>query len=513
MNQAPESFDLARDQPQGFAAFFRALHAEFAPRQQVLAAARRARLARAHANAALPDHLPPSPATTGEWRIELPAWCADQRNQMTGPADDAELVVKMLNSGAPGVMLDLEDSMANAWPNLMRGVDNIHAALEGRLTYRDAKRGRDVGIEASSVVIWNRVRGLHLSQANVIGGETTSASLFDLASIAWRVQPERLRHPLAIYIPKSESADEAKWWADVFAAVAAARGWPRTWIRCMALVESHPLAYEVEEFLHHLRDHIVGLNLGRWDYMASLIHWNFENPAWVLPDRNTIPHDVPFFQRLRHLMVDICHRRGALAIGGMTALYPSRADAELNARALSTLEKDKKNEAACGMDGAWTGHPDQNAIAVAQFPVPNQIATLHAGERYPDLRPVPAGVGARTLPGSRAATRTVIRYRNGVLNGKGASLLDGYMEDLATDRIYRLMLAQRVRHRATVPIAGDDGKPLAHSPELLAATFDQELAALVTALPQGKDAGNEGTLKEAALQSRWMIENAAFDPD
>jgi len=212
-------------------------------------------------------------------------------------------------------------------------------------------------------------------------------------------------------------------------------------------------------------------------------------------------------------MVDICDRRGALAIGGMTALYPSRADAELNARALSTLEKDKKNEAACGMDGAWTGHPDQNAIAVAQFPVPNQIGTLHAGERYPDLRPVPAGVGARTLAGTRAATRTVIRYRNGVLNGKGASLLDGYMEDLATDRIYRLMLAQRVRHRATVPIAGDDRLPLAHSPELLAATFDQELAALVTALPQGKDAGNEGTLKEAALQSRWMIENAAFDPD
>jgi len=513
MNHAPDTFDLARDQPQGFAAFFRALHAEFALRQKALAAARKQRLARAHAQGVLPDHLAPSPATTGDWKIELPSWCADQRNQMTGPADDAELVVKMLNSGAPGVMLDLEDSMANAWPNLMRGVDNIHDALTGRLTYRDAKRGRDVGIEPSSVVIWNRVRGLHLSQANVIRGEATSASLFDLALIAWRVEPEKLRHPLAIYIPKSESAEEAKWWADVFAAVAVARGWPRTWIRCMALVESHPLAFEMEEFLYNLREHIVGLNLGRWDYMASLIHWNLEDPAWVLPDRNTIPHDVPFFQRLRHLLVDICHRRGALAIGGMTALYPSRVDAELNARALATLEKDKKNEAACGMDGAWTGHPDQNAIAVAQFPVPNQLATRHPVERYPDLRPVPAGVGTRSIAGTRAATRTVIRYRNGVLNGKGASLLDGYMEDLATDRIYRLMLAQRVRHAAAVPIAGDDGKPVQQSPALLAQAFDGELAALVAALPQGKDAGNEHTLKEAALQSRWMIENAAFDPD
>src|SRR5947208_12279383 len=98
------------------------------------------------------------------WRIEVPEWCADQRNQMTGPADDAELVVKMLNSGAPGVMLDLEDSIANQWSNLMAGIAHIHAALDGTLSYEDRKRGRRVGIQPSSVVIWNRVRGLHLSQ-------------------------------------------------------------------------------------------------------------------------------------------------------------------------------------------------------------------------------------------------------------------------------------------------------------------------------------------------------------
>jgi malate synthase len=427
--------------------------------------------------------------------------------------DDGELVVKMLNSGAPGVMLDLEDSMANAWPNLLRGVENIEAALKGTLTYEDVKRGRRVGIEPSSVVIWNRVRGLHLSQSGVVPGEVTSASLFDLAMIAWRVEPEKVRHPLAIYIPKSESAEEAKWWADVFAAVADARGWPRSWIRCMALVESHPLAYEMEEFLHHLRDHIVGLNLGRWDYMASLIHWNLMDPAWVLPDRNTIPHDVPFFQGLRHQLVDICHRRGALAIGGMTALYPSRTDPELNARALATLEKDKRNEAACLMDGAWTGHPDQNAIAVAQFPSPNQISARPANLiPHPDLRPAPSGVGTRTLAGSRAAARTVIRYRNGVLNGKGASLLDGYMEDLATDRIYRLMLAQRVRHREHFPLANDFGAPIVHDAALLGRCLDEALTTLIAELPQGRDAGNAATLTEAARQSRWMIEKGVFDP-
>jgi malate synthase len=203
----------------------------------------------------------------------------------------------------------------------------------------------------------------------------------------------------------------------------------------------------MEEFIYHLRDHIIGLNLGRWDYMASLIHFNLEDSEWILPDRNTIPHDVPFFQNLRELLAETCHKRGILAIGGMTALYPSRTDAELNERALRVLAADKKNEANCLMDGAWTGHPDQNEIAVKQFPSPNQIkARKPDALAQPDLRPVPEGVGKITTDGTRAAIRTVIRYRNGVLNGKGASLLDGYMEDLATDRIYRLMIAQRIRH-------------------------------------------------------------------
>ena len=163
--------------------------------------------------------------------------------------------------------------------------------------------------------------------------------------------------------------------------MAEARGWPRNYIKCMALVESHPLAFQMEEFLYNLRDHILGLNLGRWDYMASLIHFNLDDPDWVLPDRNTIPHNVPFFQNLRELMPEICHKRGMLAIGGMTALYPSREDAELNTRALDVLEKDKKNEADCLMDGAWTGHPDQNQIAIDQFPFPNQLQARTAAER------------------------------------------------------------------------------------------------------------------------------------
>jgi len=267
----------------------------------------------------------------------------------------------------------------------------------------------------------------------------------------------------------------------------------------MALVESHSLPYQLEEFAFNLRDHLIGLNLGRWDYMASLIHFNLNDPNWVLPDRNTIPSDVAFFQNLRELIPEIAHKHGLFAIGGMTALFPSRIDAELNARAMANLERDKKNEADALMDGAWTGHPDQNAIAVAQFPVPNQVSRRKPGQdRFPDLRPSIAGVGQKTLEGTRAAIKTVIRYRHGYINGLGASLLDGFMEDLATDRIYRLMIAQRIKHGM-------------HTKDDVSALFDEELAKLL-ALPANAEPVEAEKYREARRQSEAMIHTGAFGP-
>jgi malate synthase len=500
MNVAPAGFVLNRDLPEGFGEFYLPLHEKFTAQQQRLVRARAERLARSHAGD-LPNYLPPSEATTTEWKIDLPEWCRDQRNQMTGPADDAELVVKMLNSGAPGVMLDLEDSMANTWDHLIRGHENVVSALYGELTYDDRKRNTTVGIKPSDTVVFTRVRGLHISQAGVVGEELTSASLFDLALLIFRIDFARLRHPLCIYIPKSESAEEALWWRDVFDTLIEIKGWERGSIRAMALVESHPIAYEMEEFLFNLRDYIMGLNLGRWDYMASLLHFNLHDPAWLLPDRNTIPPDVPFFQHLRTLMPEITHKHGALAIGGMTALFPSREDPELNARALAALERDKKNEASCLMDGAWTGHPDQNAIAVAQFPAPNQLDKRPDPHNdHPDLRPPLDGVGKTTIDGTRAAVRTVIRYRNGVLEGKGASLLDGYMEDLATDRIYRVMIAQRLR------FPGD------YTPASLSAMFDEELERILGELPAAVDPSVRARYRTARDLSEQMILTGQFDP-
>jgi malate synthase len=446
-----------------------------------------------------PQYLAPSEAQ-GEWRIELPEWARDQRNQMTGPADDHELGVKMLNSGTPAVMIDLEDSMANEFERTLLGIDNTVAMYYGELTYVDQKRGGNVvRVKDDPAMLWTRVRGLHLSQAGIYP-EPTSASLFDLALLAYKLDFSRLRHPLAIYISKSETADEALWWRDVFQAVANAKGLDDPFaIKTMALVESHPFAYQIEEFAYNLRDHLLGLNLGRWDYMASLIHYNLDDPSWVLPDRNTIPHDVAFFQNLRERIPEVCHRHGLLAIGGMTALFPDRTNPELNARAMAVLEQDKKNESKTLFDGAWTGHPDQNAIAVAQFPAPNQgFARKPGANATPDLRPSIAGVGEKTEAGTRAAVRTVIRYRHGYLSGRGASLLDGYMEDLATDRIYRLMIAQRVRHGM-------------HSAADVTRIFDEELDKLL-AEPDARDQVEAAKFREARRQSEAMITEGHHDP-
>jgi malate synthase len=520
VNCAPRNFNPVLELPKGFMDFLLPLHKVFTSRQQALVAKRARALAEAH-EGRLPGYPPASKATTCGWRIELPDWVQGRRNQMTGPADDAELVVKMLNSGSPGVTLDLEDSMANHWPNLLRGFRNIIGALKGELSYDDHKLNCKVAIEKSEAVIFTRARGLRLNQAGILPDEMISASLFDVALIAYQIDPAWLKHPLAFYIPKSESAEEALWWSGVFREIELARGWALGWIKCMALVESYPLAYQMEEFVYNLREHIVGLSLDRWDYMASAIHFNLPNPEWALPDRDSIPRDAPFLQNLRQSLPEICHRRGILAasgaVGRLAALYPDRDDSELNPLALAVFEEDNRNEARWLpwlMDGERTVHSDQNEIAVAQFPQPNQSrARRPEAERYPDLRLSPRDIGRLTVAGTRAATRAVIRYRANYLRGKGSSPLDGYMEDLATDRVYRLMIAQRMLHQDAVTITDEAGQPVSHTPEFVSALFDEELERVLSEAPFDSLYEDHDSCWLARFLSEQMIRDGEFDPE
>ncbi len=509
--------------PQDYLEFLTPLRRSFEPRRRQILSARQRALEAAQAGR-LPTWLPASEARTGAWRIDVPAWAADQRNQITGPADNAKLLIAMCNTSDPGCMPDGEDSITTQWIHVRAAQDNTVAAIKGTLTWTDPATGKFHAIRPSDQVMFYRPRGLHLWEDSVIPGLPISASIFDLSFVFHQTLAERraaLADParqakLCFYIPKIESADEAGWWSELIAAMEEAAGIPVGTTKVMFLIESLPAAYQIEEILHAARRHVIGLNLGRWDYMASLLHYKLADPEWILPDRNTIPHDIPFFQNLRRRLVDVCHRRGALAVGGMTALFPNRQDAALNGRAIERLTADKRNEAAAGFDGAWTGHPDQHEAAIAQFPAPNQMGVTHPdAPAQPDLTPSPAGVGHVSLAGTRDAVRTVIEYRYGVLSGLGARLINGFdhqgnliggfMEDLATDRIYRLMIAQRIHHG----VFTEDGVQITAA--LVSRLFDEELAKILAA---HRDEPGYRSLQEryrkARAHSEQMIHRGEF---
>lgn len=505
--------------PEGFLDFLLPLHRSFEPRRGELLAERRKVLSLAH-EGRMPDYLPESEATTGDWKILLPDWARDQRNQITGPADNPKLLVSMCNTGDPGCMPDGEDSIVTDWGNVRAAQENTVAAIQGTLTCADPQTGKASRIKASPQVVYYRPRGLHLDEARAIPGETLSASLFDLAAVFYGTAEQRraaAKNPpaqakLCFYIPKVESAREAAWFSDLLAAMEGAIQIPVGTTKIMYLIESLPAAYQAEEMLHAARRHVIGLNLGRWDYMASLLHFKLADPHWILPDRNTIPHDIPFFQNLRLRIVDVCHRRGALAIGGMTAIFPDRKNPEINARATERLKADKKNEATIGFDGAWTGHPDQHEGAISQFPAPNQLPIVHPeAPKKPDLTPNPKGAGAVTVAGTRDAIRTMIEYRCGVLSGLGARMIKGYdrggnlignfMEDLATDRIYRLMAAQRIRHG----VVTEEGVKITE--ELVSRWFDEELQKILA--EHKEDAAAAAKYGRASQWSQQMIKEIA----
>jgi malate synthase len=204
----------------------------------------------------------------------------------------------------------------------------------------------------------------------------------------------------------------------------------------------------------------------------------------------------------------------------LTSLSPDCPDDEnsgLNALALAVFEESKRNKARWLprlMDGAWAGHSDQTEIAVAQFPQPNQLSARRPGaERYLDLRPTPRGAWRLTVEGTRAAARAVIRYRANYLQGKGASLLDGYIEDLATDRIYRLMIAQRMLHQDALTITDEAGRPVRHTPEFVTALFDEELDRILIETPFDSLYEDHDSCWLARFLSEQMIRDGEFDPE
>ena len=440
-------------------AFVAGLHREFDGRRRDVLAERLARQEEIDAGRR-PEFLAPTQAVRdGDWRVApAPEDLADRRVEITGPTD-RKMVINALNSGARCFMADFEDSNAPTWSNMVEGQVNLADAVRRtiELTTDDGREYR-LGDDVATLLV--RPRGWHLSERHLaVDGEPVSGSLFDFGLAFFhnaREQLERGTGPY-FYIPKLESHLEARLWNDVFAWAQDRLGIQRGTIRATVLIETILAAFEMDEILFELRDHVSGLNAGRWDYIFSVIKKFRRDPAFVLPDRAQITMTVPFMRAYTELLVRTCHRRGAHAMGGMAAYIPSRRDPEANQRALAKVAEDKVREANDGFDGTWVAHPDLVETATAEFDRvlgerANQVERVRedvevSAEHLLDVR-VPDG--AITLEGVRANVSIGLRYLASWLSGVGAAAIDDLMEDAATAEISRSQLWQWIAAEATL---------------------------------------------------------------
>ncbi|CDW53109.1 malate synthase [Trichuris trichiura] len=429
------------------------LHEKFEPERRKLLARRLERQAALN-DGHLPDFLPhTSEIRMGEWTVaKAPNDLQDRRVEITGPLD-RKMVINAFNSGAKTFMADFEDSNSPTWQNVIGGQRNLYDAVRGCIEYQDPTTDKKYALSANPAVLMVRPRGWHLDELHAsIDGQPMSASLFDFGLFAFHnaAALESKGSGAYYYLPKMESHLEAKLWKQVFDFTKDRLGLKVGTLRSTALVEHMLATFEIEEILHSMREYMVGLNCGRWDYIFSYIKAFRRHPEYLLPDREQVTMTVPFMRAYAKYVIKICHKRGAHAIGGMSAFIPVKSDPELNDRALSQVREDKEREANDGHDGTWVAHPGLVPVAMDIFnkamPQPNQLGKQLAdfAPRAADFIATPAG--SRTEEGLRRNVSVTLGYMEAWLRGNGCVPLYNLMEDAATAEISRSQLWQWVRH-------------------------------------------------------------------
>jgi malate synthase len=413
---------------------------------------------------ALPGLLPETEdIRRGTWRVAgAPHDLEDRRVEITGPVD-RKMMINALNSGAQVFMADFEDSLSPTWSNVVAGQANLVDAVRRDLRYTSPE-GKAYELDERLATLVVRPRGWHMVEKHVVlDGEPISASLFDFGLHFFHNAAELVARGSGpyYYLPKLESHVEARLWNDVFRTAQDALSIPQGTIRATVLIETILAALEMDEILYELRDHMAGLNAGRWDYIFSVIKKFRHRRDFLLPDRGQVSMAVPFMRSYAELLVKSCHRRGAHAMGGMAAFIPSRRDADVNARALEKVREDKRREAAAGFDGTWVAHPDLVPVAREAFDDvlgsrPHQKNVLredveHGAEQLLD---VAIRDGAVTEAGVRANISIALQYLDSWLQGTGAAAINNLMEDTATAEISRAQLWQWIRHGAALEGGG-----------------------------------------------------------
>ena len=449
------------------------LHEELDARRLDLLAAREERQAALDAGEKL--SFVEAPVGLHAWP-PMPAALADRRVEITGPTT-RKMVINALNSGARGFMADFEDSNSPLWANMIGGQVNLADAVRGSMEHEE--KGKQYSLEPEHAVLLVRPRGLHLPERHLrLNGGFVAGAFADFGLFVHRnaaAQLERGAGPY-FYIPKLESAAEAALWRDAFLIAEETLGLERGTIKATVLIETIPAAFEMDAILYELRDHAAGLNAGRWDYIFSMIKRFRSRPEFVLPDRGDVTMTVPFMEAYSELLVKICHARGAHAMGGMSAVIPSRSDEEANKKAFEAVRSDKEREAGAGFDGTWVAHPDSVPVAMKAFDAvlgssPNQVSRQRddVSVSAADLLSVPQTPGEITEDGLRLNVNVGIQYISSWLRGNGAAGIYGLMEDAATAEISRAQVWQWIEHGEVL----DDGRPI--TPDLVRTLAGEEL--------------------------------------
>ncbi len=431
------------------------LERAFGERRRELLVARDARQIRIDAGE-MPDFLPETAGIRiNDWQVaEAPVHLQKRWVEITGPTD-AKMVINAMNSGADVFMTDFEDANSPTWQNMVQGQINLNAAVHNRIDFT-APNGKSYKLNHDHAILFVRPRGLHLYEEHMqVDGRPISASLFDFGIYFFHNAKTLIDKGFGpyFYLPKLESHLEARWWNDVFIMAQDLLGIPQGTIKATVLIETILAAFEMEEILYELRQHSAGLNAGRWDYIFSCIKKFRNNPNFLLPDRAQVTMSTPFMHAYTELLVKTCHKRGAHAMGGMSAFIPNRRDPEVTEQAMKKVRNDKWNEAKAGHDGTWVAHPDLVPMVSRIF---NDALVSKSNQRNlmrddvdvhaEDLLDFNVDGGTITLSGLRTNINVGILYIESWLQGRGAAALYNLMEDTATAEISRAQVWQWIRH-------------------------------------------------------------------
>lgn len=410
-----------------------------------------------------------------EWQVpHIPKDLQDRRVEITGPVD-RKMVINALNSGATTFMADFEDSNAPTWYNCMLGQQNLLEANLGTIKFYDSKKGKQYELNENPATLLVRPRGLHLDESHLlVNGEEASGSLVDFGLYVFhnaRVLLEKGSAPY-FYLPKLEHYLEARWWDEVFTFAENYLNVPRGTFKATVLIETITASYQLDEIIYELKNHIVGLNCGRWDYIFSYIKKFRNHPQFILPNRDQVTMTVPFMDAYSKRVIQRCHKRGILAIGGMAAQIPIKNNPSANNKAMEKVRADKEREVKNGHDGTWVAHPALVPIALEVFnkhmPSNNQMHVMREGEQITEEELIAIPKGTITEEGIRKNINVGILYIESWLRGQGCVALYNLMEDAATAEISRTQVWQWLKYNVRL----EDGRSF--KKELYETIFNEE---------------------------------------